>query len=34
MQNILVQYINWVKWLRLNKNEFYLMVDKLVKDIK
>ena len=29
----LVQYINWVKWLRLNKSEFYLMVDKLVKDI-
>lgn len=29
----LVQYINWVKWLRLNKSEFYLMVDKLVKEV-
>lgn len=29
----LVQYINWVKWLRLNKSEFYLMVDKLVKNL-
>lgn len=29
----LIQYINWVKWLRLNKNDFYLMVDKLVKDM-
>lgn len=29
----LVQYINWVKWLRLNKSEFYLMLEKLVRDI-
>lgn len=29
----LVQDINWVKWLGLNKSEFYLMVDKLVKDL-
>lgn len=29
----LVQYINWVKWLRLNNSEYYLMVDKLAKDI-
>lgn len=29
----LVQHINWVKWLGLNKSEFYLMVDKLVKDL-
>ena len=28
-----VQCINWVKWLRLNKSEFYLMVDKLERDI-
>lgn len=30
----LTQFIYWVKWLRLNKNRFYLMVDKLVKDIR
>ena len=29
----LVQCINWVKWLRINKSEFYLMVDKLERDI-
>lgn len=25
----LLKYINWVKWLRLNKDNFYLMVEKL-----
>lgn len=29
----LVQYINWVKWSRINKSEFYLTVDKLERDI-
>ena len=29
----LIQYINWVKLLRLNKSEFYFMRDKLIKDL-
>lgn len=29
----ILQYINWVKWLRLNKNNFYLMVDNLIKQL-